>query len=475
METLALPRDTMTTHHRSDNTALPAALWLWSFALGLVIWCASALRHRLLQSNAYDLGLFDQWAWLIGSGQPPISSMEGVHLMADHGAWLFYLAGAAYALLPSVQWLLASQALALSFTAVPIWMLARQAGLSGRQCWLACALWWLQPVVFNASLFDVHPETWVMPALALALWAERAQRPRLWLILLLLLLGARDGLVLITAGMAIELAWKRRWRWSATAAVVSLSWLILLSRWLYPWLRGGAGPKAAGRMFGHLSGEPLSVLQSLDWEGGLLYLLLLSLPCLWLWRRRSLPTLLIAAPLLLTNLLSASPSYRTLIHHYSLPLGVVAVLAAIDGLSGQPRSKRAFPWTLSWALACWLALAKPWFFTGPYLERIAMVGDTQAAIALVQANDRVLTTSYLVPHLSHRRQIAFAKKKANGSLDTQAWDLVLLQPRDPGWGSAATSQKRLLNDAKQLGWDCRQWPSGLSLCRNPKTPSPKGT
>ena len=32
-------------------------------------------------------------------------------------------------------------------------------------------------MVFNAALFDFHPETWVMPAFALALWAEREGRP----------------------------------------------------------------------------------------------------------------------------------------------------------------------------------------------------------------------------------------------------------------------------------------------------------
>ena len=309
----------------------PRLLWGLAIALGLLGWGCSALRHGLLQSNAYDLGLFDQWVWLISQGLPPISSMEHVHVLADHGAWLLYGAGALYKLLPSVQWLLAGQALALSLTAIPIWLLAQQAGISSKGRWLACGLWWLQPVVFNVVLFDVHPETWVMPALALALWAERTDRPRLWLVLLLLLLGARDGLVLVIGGMGLDLAWRRRWRWSAAAAGLATGWLLLLSRWLYPWLRDGEGPKAAARMFSHLSGGPMQILQSLDWSGGLQYLLLLCLPCLWLWRRQSLPTLLIGLPLVLVNLLSASASYRTLVHHYSLPLALVAVLAAIDG------------------------------------------------------------------------------------------------------------------------------------------------
>ena len=441
--------------------------------VGLLFWLSAAARHGLLQSNAYDLGLFDQWAWLISRGLPPISSMEQVHVLADHGAWMLYIAGGAYRLLPSVQWLLASQAIALSLTALPIWWLARQAGLPERRCWLICGLWWLQPVVFNANLFDFHPETWVMPAFAMALWAERAERPRLWLALLLLMLGARDGLVLISGGMALDLAWRRRWRWAGAAAALSLAWLLMLSRWLYPWLRDGEGPKAAGRMFSHLSGSPLQILQSLDWSGGSQYLLLLCLPCIWLWRRRSLPTLLIGMPLVLVNLLSASASYRTLLHHYSLPLAVVAVVAAIDAtVIRQPhapqvgRRQRAF--LLGWVVLCWLALAKPWFFTGPYLNRLAMLSDVDAAINRIPASAEVLTTSYIVPHLSQRERVAFPKNKA-GIADSEAtFDIILLNPNDPGWGSSTAAQQQLLDKALLEGWSCQRWPSELRLCITPR-------
>ena len=97
------------------------------------------------------------------------------------------------------------------------------------------------------------------------------------------------------------------------------------------------------------------------------YLLLLCLPCIALWRRASLSTLLIGLPLVLVNLLSASASYRTLVHHYSLPLALVAVVACIDGLRGKAHTQRGFnagccagPWPVGWR---W---PKPWFFSsGP--------------------------------------------------------------------------------------------------------------
>ena len=457
------------------NSAPTARLWGSAFAIALLGWGFASARHGLLQSNAYDLGLFDQWAWLLGKGLAPISSMEEVHVLADHGAWMLYIAGLLYRIHPSIQWLLASQALALSLTALPIWMLAAQAGLPKKLCWLSCWLWWLQPLVFNVNLFDFHPETWMMPGLALAIWCQRQNRMGLWLVCLILMLGCRDGLVLVTLGLSISLLIQRRWTWAIAGVGLSSAWILLLSWWLYPLFRDGEGPKAAARMFPHLGtslseilltlvSRPWFAFTQIDWEGGAFYLLVLCLPSMFFWRRRSLVILSASIPLLLVNLNASASSYRTLIHHYSLPLAVLTVVAALDGLASNPQ--RSIPWKrLIWAIACWVALAKPWFFTGPYLKRIDMMTDVDQAIALLKPEDRVLTTSYLVPQISHRQHLAFAKPSQSKQAFNDEWTAFLLNPKQPGWGSKSRLQKRLIQQAKNREWTCQSWASGLELCR----------
>ena len=459
------------------NSTPPPRLWWTALGLGFLGWGIAAARHGLLQSNAYDLGLFDQWAWLIGNGHAPISSMEGVHVLADHGAWVFYLSGLLYWLNPSIQWLLASQALALSLTAIPIWMLAAQAGLSRKLCWLSCLLWWLQPLVFNVNLFDFHPEVWVMPGLALAIWSQRQQRIGLWLFCLTLMLGCRDGLVLITLGLSLSLLMQRRWSWAIAGTALSGTWMLLLSQSLYPFLRNGEGPKAASRMFSHLGtnlseilvtlvSRPWLALTHIDWGGGAFYLLVLILPTLPFWRKRSLIILSAAVPLLLVNLNAEASSYRTLIHHYSLPFAVLSVTAAIDGLA--TKQTRAFPWKgFAWAVACWIALAKPWFFTGPYFNKVGMINSVNQAISKLTPQDRILTTSYLVPHISHRKHIAFAKPSLSKQAFEDGWTVLLLNPSQPGWGWKGSTQRRLLNQAQDRNWTCQNWNSGLELCRKP--------
>jgi len=127
------------------------------------------------------------------------------------------------------------------------------------------------------------------------------------------------------------------------------------------------------------------------------------------------------------------------------------------------------PWRrIAWAAACWAALAKPWFFTGPYLSRLAMVPESRSALELVRPGDAVATTSYLAPHLSGRRIVLFPSA-SDGDLETlerrRGINLLLLHPQVPGWASEGELQRSLLEQARQRGWSCRIWPRGLQLCR----------
>ncbi|MFM7267766.1 MAG: DUF2079 domain-containing protein [Cyanobium sp.] len=448
--------------------------------MATLLWSLASLRHSLLQSNSFDLGLFDQWAWQLSQGLEPVSSQSWqLHLLNDHGAWMFYALAPLYRLVASVQWLLALQALSLAFTAVPLWGLAAWSGLPARQCWLVCGLWWLQPVVFNTNLFDFHPEVLAMPLLAWLILAGRRGHALTWSLLLVLVLGWRDGLALVTLGLALEQLIRRRWKLAGLAAGLSLGWLWLLAAWIQPPLLARfPGLNAGASRYGYLGDslpeiisallrEPWRLLHHVDWVGAVVYLLLISVPLLPFWRRASLPALVAGVPLVVVNLLSESGAQRSLVHHYSLPLAVIAVVAAIDGLASSRDG--SVPWRrLAWVAACWVALAKPWFFTGPYLDRIGLKADSRAAIERIASDAAVVTTSYLLPHLSHRPMVMFPSDPALGlqALERERGiSVLLLHPGAPGWSSRAILQERLLQEARQQGWPCDRFSSGLTLCQ----------
>ncbi|ABI45706.1 DUF2079 domain-containing protein [Synechococcus sp. CC9311] len=451
---------------------------LASMVVGLVWWLSSALRHLWLQSNGFDLGIYDQVAWQISRGLEPRSSMLGLHHMGNHGAWAFYLIGAAYYLWPSIQWLLASQAFSLALTALPLAALWRQALLPERLSWLPCLLWWLQPQVFNTNLFDFHPEVWAMPAMASCIWCSRAQKPLPWVLCLLWLLGCRDGLALVVIGLGLAELAQRRWRWGFSAIGLGLGWILMLSEWLYPLLNGpDQGPAALSRFSSLGDSIPSILLSSLQrpwvlvdvvpWLELPIYGLLLTLPTALFWRRRSLTVLLAALPLVLVNLISSNAAQRNLVHHYNLPIAVIAVVAAIDGL--KTSGCRMWPWRrLAWAAVCWAALAKPWFFGGNYLSRLDQIADVNEALRLIPAESRVITTSHLAPQLTHRRQVEAIGQKPLNLKRLDRFDVMLVNPSDPGWQSRTSVQIKALELAKEAKWYCQSWTSELELCKKLK-------
>ncbi|MDY6902670.1 MAG: DUF2079 domain-containing protein, partial [Cyanobacteriota bacterium] len=142
----------------------------------LLLFFCSSLRHALFQSNAFDLGIFDNGVYLISQGQEPFISFRGLHILGDHAAFILYPLALLYRIFPQVHWLFLIQALSLSMGAFPTFNLASQAGLKKSLATAMAAIYLLYPVIFNLNLFDFHPEVVALPALLWAILAARLNR-----------------------------------------------------------------------------------------------------------------------------------------------------------------------------------------------------------------------------------------------------------------------------------------------------------
>ena len=90
-------------------------------------------------------------------------------------------------------------AISLAFTAVPFWILAGMPGCpkgSAGRCAGSdgCSRW----CVFTTNRFDFHPVVLAMPLLAALVIGARRQWIEAWAGLILLILGCRDGLALVS-------------------------------------------------------------------------------------------------------------------------------------------------------------------------------------------------------------------------------------------------------------------------------------
>ena len=85
-----------------------------------VLFSSTALQHFLLGTQGWDLGIFEQFNWLIANGRiNTISSLRDITPLQDHFALLLLPIALVYKLLPNAYTLLALQSLALgSLTAL---------------------------------------------------------------------------------------------------------------------------------------------------------------------------------------------------------------------------------------------------------------------------------------------------------------------------------------------------------------------
>ena len=461
----------------------PRLFWVISALLVGLFYGLAALRHTLLNSGGLDLGIFDQVAWQMSQGLEPRSTLTGLHHMADHAAWVFYAIAPLYWLKPSVHWLFLTQSLGLILTAWPLWHLAVQAGLKPRERWTVCALYWLQAMVFNVNLWDFRPDAWAMPFLALAIWANRAERRWLWITCLLLAMGCREVLSLIVVGFALEQGLRRRWRWAAEALFLGIGWLFFVIKIINPIVKDGAALQGVSR-YHHLGDSvgdilqnvlfsPVAFLGALDWADILFYLFLLSLPLGMYWRRSSLPMLTASLPLIVSNVLSDYSTQRNLVQHYSLPLVVLLVIASMDGLTADLRQSRLWLtqrlwFCCFWATLSWALLAKPGYFFDRYLSRVDQVRPAHNLIRRIPPDAAVLTNSHLAPHLSHRPMVKQLFTEPLSKEELSQLDTALLNRRDPGWGSNVQHTAATIEQLQVMSWDCEEHGhSGFVLCRRP--------
>lgn len=414
----------------------------------LILFLASSVRHNLFQSNALDLGFFDQAIYLISQGKPPIVSIVDFHILGDHVALIFYPISLLYKIYPSVYWLFLIQALALALGVLPVYQLSLQAGLREIQAKTLAIVYLLYPLVFNVNLFDFHAEVIALPAILWAVLAARNGYLIRFSLAILVILSCKAILSLTVVGMGFWLLiFEKKRSLGVIAIVAGIAWFIITTQVIIPHFTGGdAAVKMADERYSYLGSSLLEIIQNLILKPGLVlgklfslanleYLIFLFMPLIWGISPRYLTPFLAAIPALGLNLITDYAPQKDLVHQYSLPILPFLLLVVIATVAANKAWLKRPKWIITWSLIWFLALGKYGYFWSLYLNSLDTWKATREAIALIETNGAVLTTSPIAPHLTHRQQIKLAIYGSE-SLDLEQFNYILLNQRHPGWGSS---------------------------------------
>lgn len=370
-------------------------------------------RHWRFESGAYDLGIFDQLLWRLSRFEGPASSVRGLpNLFGDHFDPILMLLVPVYWIAPAPESLIVVQAMLLAASIIPVWRFASDRLQPGPALAIAVAygaFWGLQ----RAAYFDFHDYAFAPLLIAtLILAIDRRWWRTVWLAAVALVLVKEDLIPVVAAAGLLVAATKHVRHGLALAAFGTVSFALVVGVIIPAFSQSGTYEYTS--VYGGTLREPWSFArQAATPPRKLLTVLFWLLPFAFL--PLFSPLVLLSAPLVLSRLLSNTPSHWGYGFHYSAPLAPILAMSAADGLSRLarrgPLGDRLRAVTAI-AVSCVVLSAfapghQPIFelLKPTHYAQTDMHRSGEKALLLVPASASVVAQSTVVPHLTHRERV----------------------------------------------------------------------
>jgi len=373
---------------------------------------------RAFQQDAYDLSLYDQGIWLLSRFHAPFMTVMGTDMFAAHTVFIFVLLVPLYWVYPHTAALLVLQSVALASGAVPVYLLGRRLLGSTVLATLLGLAYLLNPAIQQGNLEQFHVEAFEAPILAFAIYAAVVWRPRLLVLMIVLLLLCKQDDVLYVVPLGLWVAWRRDHNVGMAITCGGAAVGVLENFVIVPALLNGVPITYAGwwpfgsfhNTFEVLVRKPgefwdFAVSQGRPWylwqmgfSAGLAFLFAPGIVA-------------VALPELAADPLSSNPYLHQIIRHYSMPVAAVLLCATVCGIakvrSPRRRALAVVGVTLCalWATVLWGDLPisdNP--ITPPNPNTPALI-SLDRLVHRIPPNAVVSTAENFVPNLDHRRQI----------------------------------------------------------------------
>ena len=425
-----------------------------------------------LSSNAWDLGIFNQFSWMLSRGyliEP--ASLTGWPVLADHASFVLLPISFVYRFWSSPAFLLVFQTFALVGAPLVLLQVAKGAGLSTETRNLIVLAYFMQPVLWNAGWFDFHPDS-LFPLAVFCFWLNVRQRRLCWMIFFgILILLIREAGVLVALGLSLTCLFKGQRSLSALLAFFAITWAAFLSGFWYPLF--SLTEQHNSNNYSHffdaaleLYRQPLAfnhILQAFNQSSissAPVFFFVLMLPWIFLLTSKSASwiagSLVVLAPLALsvnTNLVSID-------YHYGIMIFPFYALAAVESASESFLLKfsiyRFKPLLIVFYLVTTINLIVNLNFSLGWIlfwRNPLPFFEYYGYLSRIPADQRVLTSNGLSAHISNRRVADFLARPAAQSFP-EGFDILILNKTDPGFGSSPQKTHLLIEAAKKSGWTC---------------------
>ena len=460
---------------RPTRRLRPATLLVWALILAYAVGFSilSIRPHLALKTHMADLGQMDLAIWNTAHGRF-VQEIKGEQIstrLTDHVEPIFALIAPVFWVWDDVRALLVLQSAAIALGAWPVYWLARRRLRSlASGSWvevgafLFVLAYLLSPPLEAANLAEFHAvPLGVLPILLALWWAEQGRWGR-FAVACLVTAAVKEEMALLSVLLGGWGAWRAgrassgRWIGIGVAAAAA-AWFVVATFVIIPAHAATVYGDAASiyfQRYGELGDSVADIARSLLTRPGLVWAIV-SEPARLRYLGGLLASvgglallgpeiLLLAAPLLAANLLSAYPAQYSGEFHYSAPLVPYLTAAAIVGAERAARGLRRLVggrgrlalgavllWLLAWTLG--YHRAEGWTPLGGEFRWPEVTAHARLAerfFAQIPAAAPVSATTALYPHLSHRERIykfpaladaEYVLLEVNGTTDMHPGDL----------------------------------------------------
>ncbi len=413
-------------------TFVQFSLWI---AYCLLLFFFASIKHLLLGSSAWDLGIFEQFSWLIANGNfHEISSLRGIAPLQDHFSILLFPIAIFYKLLPSTCTLLALQSVALGTAPLLTFDILSQRKVSSKIILSLTFAVASTPIIFLANIANFHPETLTVPFMITSLNEVRNRNGVNYYLSLLLTLSAKKSQVLFGVGLSIYSLLKGYKKKSIITFLISCTWWLFASSFT-----ASSGDYIKDRL-GYLGGTYSEILLTLvfrPWrifveappEAIFLYSLGLLLPFAFLLGKSSWFALIASTPIYFTNIISSAGTQRELYSQYSVGILPFLIMACFDSIDSWEEiitsiKNKLFYGTIVISIIAFLGYSRIGYFQTRYFPRLYESLAFHDSKKNIPALASILTTDKYAAHFSNR--IFVHTLEDNNFLPIQKYDFIIL-------------------------------------------------
>ena len=366
----------------------------------------------------YDLSVFNQGLWLISHGHGLFVTIMGRSLFGDHSSFILLLFAPFYSWFPEPMGLLALQTLLLAGAAIPIYLLARKHLQSARMAVFIAAAYLLNPLIQQGNLDQFHPESFMVPIIAWAIYFAIEDRMVLLFVMCELALLVKEDAAVLVIPLALWVMWRRNFKVGARIAGLTLVWLALVTRVIIPDFLGASSFYSGRLPFGGWSGSFHTLFRT---PGAFFTYLLSQGRTFFAWQMIA-PTgavallapefALIGAGVILENMVSVDPYQHMIIFQYTMVIAPIMAIATVWAIHRQASQRRR------WMLVSVVVLSALWTCTvwgyAPFSNNktVQYVPPASPQLAAINQMERMIPASAVVSayyplstHLDQRTNI----------------------------------------------------------------------